>query len=166
MTLDRVPSSIRIFLDSTILIYYSTEKSLQCRRLLERCEAREVTGVSSVIVLAEVAHRLMIIEAVNAGIVSNKDAVKKLNEQPDLVRRLHIYEEQLQRILMMGIDFKAADTATLLRSAEIRRQYGLLTNDSLIVASARGAGVEHLASADADFQRVKELKLYQPDDLA
>jgi len=38
-------------------------------------------------------------------------------------------------------------------------------NDSLVVAAAQAAGVKHLASADADFDRVKELTLYRPSDL-
>jgi predicted nucleic acid-binding protein len=75
LTLDRVPRASRIFLDSTIFIYHATGASSECRSLLERCEAGEVTGVTSVVVLAEVAHRLMIIEAVAAGRVSGKDVV-------------------------------------------------------------------------------------------
>jgi predicted nucleic acid-binding protein len=38
-------------------------------------------------------------------------------------------------------------------------------SDSLVAAAACGAGIAHLASADADFRRVKELKLYRPGDL-
>ncbi len=166
MTLDRVPPATRIFVDSTIFIYHATGASPQCRALLERCEAGDVTGVTSVIVLAEVAHRLMIIEAVAAGLVSGKDVVKKLRSRLDLVRRLHVYQEHVERIPLMGVDVLPLEVGTLLRSADIRRAYGLLVNDSLVVAAARGAGIGHLASADADFGRVKELKLYQPGDLS
>lgn len=165
MTLDRIPSASRIFLDSTIFVYHATGASVQCRVLLERCEVGDVAGVTSVIVLAEVAHRLMTIEAVAAGLVSGKDVVKKLRARPDLVGRLHLYQEQVERIPLMGVDVLPLQVGTLLRSADIRRQYGLLVNDSLIVASAREAGVGHLASADADFRRIKELKLYRPGDL-
>jgi predicted nucleic acid-binding protein len=166
LTLDRVPPATRIFVDSTIFIYHATGASPQCRALLERCEAGDVTGVTSVIVLAEVAHRLMIIEAVAAGLVSGKDVVKKLRSRLDLVRRLHVYQEHVERIPLMGVDVLPLEVGTLLRSADIRRAYGLLVNDSLVVAAARGAGIGHLASADADFGRVKELKLYQPGDLS
>jgi predicted nucleic acid-binding protein len=166
LTLESVPAATRILLDSTIFIYHATGASAQCRRLLERCEAGEVAGVTSVAVLAEVAHRLMMIEAVAAGLVSGKDVVKKLRSKPDVVGRLHVYQEQVERIPLMGVDVLPLDIGTLLRSAQFRRQYGLLVNDSLVVAAAHGAGVAHLASADPDFGRVKELKLYQPSDLA
>lgn len=165
MTLDRVPPASRVFLDSTIFIYHATGASLQCRALLERCEAGDVAGVTSAVVLAEVAHRLMIIEAAAAGLVSGRDVVKKLRARPALVRRLHVYQEQVERIPLMGVDVAPLEAGTLLRSADIRREYGLLMNDSLVVAAAREAGVGHLASADADFRRVKELKLYRPGDL-
>ena len=165
MTLDRVPPASRILLYSTIFIYHTTGTSLECRALLERCEVGDVAGLTSVVVLAEVAHRLMIIEAVSAGLVKGKDVVRKLRARPDLVRRLHVYQEQVERIPLMGVDVVPIDFGTLLPSADIRRQYGLLVNDSLVVASARGAGIGHLASADADFHRVKEIKLYQPGDL-
>lgn len=165
MTLDRVPPASRIFLDSTIFIYHATGASPQCRALLERCEVGEVAGVTSVVVLAEVAHRLMMIEAVAIGLVPGKDVVKKLRARPDLVRRLHVYQEQIERIPLMGVDIIPLEVGTLLRSADIRREYGLLVNDSLVVATARGAGIGHLASADPDFGRVKDLELYRPGDL-
>lgn len=165
MTLESVPARTRVFLDSTIFIYHATGASPECRSLLERCEAGDVTGVSSVVVLAEVAHRLMMIEAVAADLVSGKDVVKKLRAKPDAVARLHVYQEQVERIPLMGVDVLTLDIGTLLRSARVRRQYGLLVNDSLVVAAAQGAEVTHLASADPDFRRVKELKLYQPGDL-
>lgn len=154
-----------MFLDSTIFIYHATGASPQCRALLERCETGDVAGITSVIVLAEVAHRLMIIEAVAAGLVVGRDVVKKLRARPELVRRLHVYREQVERIPLMGVDIAPLDVGTLLRSADIRREYGLLVNDSLVVAVARGTGIGHLASADPDFGRIKDLKLYRPGDL-
>ena len=165
MTTDRVPSATRIFLDSTIFVYHATGVSPQCRALLERCEAGDVAGVTSVVVLAEVAHRLMMIEAVAAGLVSGKDVVKKLRARPEIVRQLHVYQDQVERIPLMGVDVMPLDVGTLLGSANIRRKYGLLVNDSLVVAGARAAGIGHLASADPDFGRVKDLKLYRPSDL-
>jgi predicted nucleic acid-binding protein len=148
-----------------IFIYHATGASPQCRALLERCEAGDVAGLTSVIVLAEVAHRLLIIEAVTTGLVTGKDVVKKLRARPDLVRLLHVYQEQVERIPLMGIDVAPLDAGTLLRSADMRRQYGLLVNDSIVAAAARGAGVDLLASADADFARVKGLRWYRPTDL-
>lgn len=165
MTLDRIPASSRIFIDSTIFIYHFTGASAQCRELLERCEAGEVKGATSVAVIAEVAHRLMLIEAVKAGHVTAKDALKKLRDRPDVVRKLHIYQEQVERIPLMGVDVMPLEFGAMIASAAIRRRYGLLVNDSLVVAAARGAEVDGLASADSDCRTVKDVKLFQPGDL-
>lgn len=165
MTLEDIAPGLRVFLDSTIFIYHATANSQQCRGLLERCEAGEVTGVTSVVVLAEVAHRLMAIEAVSTGLIAGKDVIKKLRAKPDLVRRLHVYQEQVDRIPLMGVEILPLELGSLLRSVDIRREYGLLVNDSLVVAAARDAGVEHVASADPDFDRVQGITRYRPSDL-
>lgn len=122
-------------------------------------------GITSAAVLAEVAHRLMMSEAVASGLVGRPNVVQKLRAKPDVVRQLHAYQEDVDSIPLMGVDVVPVDTAALLQSADIRRQYGLLVNDSLVVAGAIANDVEHLASADGDFERVKELRLYRPDDL-
>ncbi len=165
MTLDRVPAASRIFLDSSIFIYHATGASLQCRTLLERCETGDVKGLTSVVVLAEVAHRLMMIEAVAAGLVPAGNVAKKLRAHPDIVRRLHIYQEQVERVPLMGVDVAPVGLGVLVRSAELRRRHGLLVNDSLVVAAAREAGVNKLASSDGDFRRVKDLELFAPSYL-
>jgi predicted nucleic acid-binding protein len=165
LTLDDVPPEARVFIDSTIFIYHATAMSVQCRGLLERCERGDVAGVSSVMVLAEVAHRLMTIEAVASGATSGRDVVKKLRARPDLVRRLHVYQEQVDRIPLMGIEVLPLDIGALVRSADVRRESGLLMNDSLVVVTARDAGITHLASGDPDFSRVEDLTLYRPSDL-
>lgn len=67
MTLEEIPAGARIFIDSTIFIYHFTAASPACRTLLERCEAGDVRGLTSTAVLAEVAHRLMMSEALGGG---------------------------------------------------------------------------------------------------
>ena len=165
MTLDRLPGGARVFLDATIFVYHATAASLECRALLERCEAGDLLGVTSVVVVAEVAHRLMTIEAVARGLVTGKDIVKKLRARPASVRSLHVYQEQVERIPLMGIDVLGVEMSAVLRSADIRRTHGLMVNDSLVVAVAELAGIRALASADRDFDRVAALELYQPGDL-
>jgi predicted nucleic acid-binding protein len=163
--LDDVPSGARVFIGSTILIYHATAVSVQRRDLLERCESGDVAGVSSVIVLAEVAHRLMTIEAVASGTIAGKDVVRKLRARPDVVGHLHVYQEQVDRIPLMGIEILPLDTGALVRSADLRRESGLLVNDSLVVVTARNAGIAHVASGDPDFGRIEDFTLYRPSHL-
>jgi predicted nucleic acid-binding protein len=65
----------------------------------------------------------------------------------------------------MGIEVVPLDLGTFLRSGECRKAHGLLTNDSLVAASALEHGVSTIASADEDFDRVGGLKRHGPGDL-
>lgn len=165
MTLDEILPGTRVFIDSTIFVYHFTEASLECRRLLERCQRKDIDAVSSVVVVAEVAHRLMMIEALRLGLVRGANIPKKLRARPDAVRGLRLYQEAIDRIPHMGVDVVDLDLATMLRSRDVRSRYGLLVNDSLVVASAQAKSAAALASADGDFERVDGLKLFRPADL-
>jgi predicted nucleic acid-binding protein len=165
LTLDDVPVGERVFIDSTIFIYHFTGASLECKKFLERCERGQVKGISSVIVLAEVAHRLMMIEAVARKLVSGRNIAKKLRSQPQIVKKLHVYQEQIERIPLMGIKVEDLGMRIVLSSEEIRRKHGLLVNDSLIAATARAAGVGAIATADSDFEGMKELDCFVPSDI-
>lgn len=164
-TLDALRDGERVFIDSTIFIYHFAGVSSQCRALLERCENSQLKGVSSSVVMAEVIHRLMMIEAVERKLVSGGNVAKKLRGKPDLVWELEVYQRQVERIPLMGIRIESLDLRVVLSSENFRRKYGLLVNDSIIAATALTAGIRALATADADFQRVSELDCFLPADL-
>jgi predicted nucleic acid-binding protein len=152
--------------DAAIFIYHFTGVSPECRSFLERCETGEVNAITNTVVLAETAHRLMMIEAVAQGLVTPGDIVKKLRKRPALIRRLQEYQAQIERIPLMSVEVVPVDLGTVFRSANYRSEHGLLFNDSLVVASALDHGIDTLASPDTDFGRVKELKTYTPGDLS
>ncbi len=164
-TLESIPGGQRIFLDATIFIYHFFSGSEQCRRLLERCERREVFGVTSVVAFNEATHRLMTMEAVRSGLVSAGAVPRKLRQRPDFVRTLCDYIWQVQSIPAWGIEVLPVDLGCCLRAADIRIATGLLTNDSLIVATMRDEGLTAIATADADFERVDDLQVFRPTDL-
>lgn len=89
-TLDQIEAGSRVFVDASIFIYHFTGSSLKCRRLLEGCESDRFAGFTSVTAVAEVAHRLMMIEAVTKGLVSPGNVVRKLREKPSLVQTLQV----------------------------------------------------------------------------
>ncbi len=57
------------------------------------------------------------------------------------------------------------DLGRCLRAADVRAETGLLTNDSIIVATMRDAGLTAIATADGDFERVEGVQVYRPTDL-
>lgn len=164
MNLDRVPAGSLVFIDSTVFIYHFTGVSPDCREFLERCERGDIKGMTSVFVLAETAHRLMMIEAVGLELVTASKVPRKLRDKPSLVKKLRLYGEQVNRIPLMGIEIAPVDLKVFIRATELQQKHGLLVNDSLVAASAEASGAFGIASADRDFARL-DIELYSPSDL-
>ena len=165
LRISEVVAGSKIFVDATIFIYHFTGLSHQCRGFLERCERGEIAGVTSTTVLAETSHRLMMIEAVARGLVEPGNVASKLRSKRAIVRKLNVYQEQLDRIPLMGIAVHSVDVPAFDRSRHGRAKYGLLTNDSLVLASAENAAVDGIATADRDFNRIREVEVFTPSDL-
>ena len=55
--------------------------------------------------------------------------------------------------------------ADVFLDATVRSSYGLLTNDSLILAAMSDYGIDSLATRDGDFDHVPTLTVYKPTDV-
>ena len=163
--LPEIPDGTSVFLDATIFLYHFTGVSPSCRDLLSRCEAGRLHALTSTVAVAEVTHRLMIIEAVARGLVAPGNVVKKLRGRPEIVRRLSLYQEQLEKIPWMGVEVVPLDRRLLAIAAPLRTRYGLLTNDSILIATALDHDIMAFASADRDFAQVETIQLFCPTDL-
>jgi predicted nucleic acid-binding protein len=154
-----------IFIDANVFVYHFTGVSSECSELLGRCETRDLHGSTSVLVLGEVCHRLMMIEAVERKLVTPGNVARKLTRRPELVRQLEIYQESVEAIPSMGIEAVAFTGALTVEALRLQRRYGLLTNDSILVATMLDRGVRLLASADRRLAVVKEVEIAVPGDL-
>lgn len=166
MTLANLEEGSAVFIDANVLIYHFVGASQECTALLGRCEAREVRGLTSAVVVAEVSHRLMMIEAVERKLVSPGNVVRKLVQRADVVRQLARYQASVEAIPAIGIDISPVSETTILLGLRHQRRYGLLTNDSLVVASMQQQGVRSLATADERLRIVDEIDLFVPADLS
>jgi uncharacterized protein len=165
LRLEHIKSGARIFVDSTVFIYHFTGSSVECKDFLSRCERMDLKGITSVIVLAEVAHRMMMLEALTKGLIHGSNPAKKLRAKPDVVKKLHIYQQQTEQIPLMGIEITTLDLKTFFEASVLRDKYGFLTYDSLIAAIAAEQNVEGIASADPDFDRLEDIPLFCPSDV-
>jgi predicted nucleic acid-binding protein len=165
MRLDAIEEGSAVFVDANVLIYHFVGASPQCSGLLARCESRQLRGSTSALVVAQVCHRLMIIEAVQKKLVSPGNVVRKLAERPNLIRQLVTYQSAVEAIPSMGIEIAPSSEAIVMQGLRLQRRYGLLTNDSLIVAAMLRAGFRLLASADRRLALVDEIEIAVPTDL-
>jgi predicted nucleic acid-binding protein len=166
MNLDDIPSGSLCVLDTNILLYAEQGASLQSQRLLRRIEQLDVTGVLPQPVWQETMHRLMLTEAIMLGHVRGPNPARQLARKPEVVKRLTLYREKIGALITLGLGFEPCRETDLWEKAlEIQERYGLLTNDSLIVAMALRIEAEALASTDAGFGNIKEIRVYVPSDV-
>lgn len=165
MTLDDIRDGARVFLDASVLIHGIRRSSAHCHALLVRCASGSVHGVISTVVVAEVGHRRMMEEARAKGLVGANPA-RALGTQPELVRRLSAYAEEVRDLLGGGLAVEPVMPDDFHLALELQRQFGLLTNDSLHLAVARRLNITEIATADRGFDAVQGLVIHKPSDLA
>lgn len=93
---------------------------------------------------------------------SARETVEYLQQNPAFVRRLSRHLTVASDIGKVGVDILPLAVNDLHASKAFRRDHGLLTNDSLIVAVMRNHKLRHLASHDSRFDRIPGLQLWNP----
>ena len=169
MTLSKIPSATEIFIDANIFVYHfsgPTELMPACSAFLRRIEDRDLGGFTSLIVVAEVLHRLMVIEAVETLQVEARQVVRYLKEHPTEVRKLTAHLVVPERIQAVGVHILAPSLDDLLGSREEKLAFGFLTNDAINLAVMKRHHLAHIATNDPDFERVKSLKVWRPSPLS
>lgn len=92
--LSEIPSGSQVFIDANIFVYhFGSDGDLAdaCTEFLLRVENRDVRAFTSTIILAEVLHRLLIVEGVEKYGLPLKGIVRYLKEHPDVVMSLEKY---------------------------------------------------------------------------
>ncbi len=107
----------------------------------------------------------MLTEAAGRGLISRPNA-SSLQGKPHVVRQLDDYWKRLLKVAASGIAVLPLDEFRFVRAHQLRRSFGLMTNDSLLLAAAEVFGIASLATNDADFDAIPWLTIYKPTDLA
>ena len=165
MRFDALKNGDSVFIDANIFIYNFGGHSAECKDVLLRCAKGELLGITSTFILAEVLHRLMIAEATQKEFITDKNPVKKLREHPEIIKKLSTYIHDIGQISDMNIKIVELTHDCIKKSAEIRLSEGILTNDSLVVATMVDIGVSNLLTNDNDFDHIERLHIYKPSDI-
>lgn len=165
--LPQVPNGANVFLDANILVYAIGGRSAECLALLERCSREEVTGICSYSVLLDATHQFLLAEARAKGHIpaGQNNPARYLKNHPATVMALRDYWTNAQRLFSLNLLILETEESVFRRSQLERQSAGLLTIDSIIVASMREYGIPILATGDNDFGRVNGIRVFQPTDL-
>ena len=131
---------------------------------LRRCATEEVFGITTLEVISEVTHRLMLAEAVAKGIITRQSVAALKGKWRD-VAKLTDYWALTSRIFELNVLTIAPDESRLRKAQTVRSSHGLLTTDSLILAAMNEYGIDCLASRDGDFDHISSLTIYKPTDI-
>ncbi|NVM22711.1 MAG: type II toxin-antitoxin system VapC family toxin [Desulfobacterales bacterium] len=166
MNLDDIQSGSLCIIDTNILLYAEQGVSAQAQRLLRRCSTGELIGVLPQTVWQELTHKLMLGEAAMLGKIGGRNPAGQLAKKPDVIKSLSIYQEKIAALQNLGLGFEPCTQKDLLEKAfELQRKFGLLTNASMVLATALRLGAEVLVSADAAFRQIPEPIVASPSDL-
>ncbi|MBI1747039.1 MAG: type II toxin-antitoxin system VapC family toxin [Acidobacteria bacterium] len=154
----------RVFIDANIFIYHFTTSLFTaiCTSFLERIETNELHGVTSSVILAEVSHRLMVLEAIDRFQFPSKTTVKKLKEKPDLVKQLSKYVSAANKISDFNVHIEPVAFNHLIIGQQLSAQHGLLTNDSLTAALMHSLGLTNIATNNTDLERLPNITIWKP----
>ncbi len=165
MNFDQVPAGSAVFLDANALVYHFTNDpkyGAASTRLVHLIEQGAVYGFTSTDVLADVAHRVMTLEAIAVNGWPYAGIAARLRKQHHVIPSLTISRQAIASLPQLNIQVIPI-TQTLLEAAtRASQRFELLTGDALIVAVMQAQNLTHLASNDADFDRVTWLTRYEP----
>ena len=111
------------------------------------------------------ASTVFIAAAIQKGYITANGAVKRLKENPGIVKKLGQDQQAFNSRLEMKVSVLPTNSEMLLRSNAIRSRYGLLVNDSRIVTTMKMNRLKLLASNDKDFSKISDIQLFKPSDL-
>lgn len=151
------------FVDANIFVYAfvpDPQFGPPCNLLLQRIERREVSGWTSSHVLSDVAHRLMSIEACTVFGWPYAGIGRRMKRHPKEIAQLTRFRQALQTISDIGVRVLSVEAGHVATAAGLSQQFGIMSNDALIVALMLENNLSQLASQDADFDRVASVSRF------
>ncbi|MCI0464692.1 MAG: type II toxin-antitoxin system VapC family toxin [Gemmataceae bacterium] len=166
MTFAKIPANMALFLDANIFVYYFAPDPLfgpPCQLLMERISKyQEFVAYTSTHVLSEVSDQLMVLEAAQLFGWPLAGITQRLRRHPAEVCKLTRFRQAIEEVPCLGIEVLPVERHLMPLGASLSQLHGLLTNDALILASMQDQGITHVASNDADLDRVPGLTRYAP----
>lgn len=161
----QLPDGSHILIDANIFVYHFTGTSrfsLDSTALLERVEQGLLEGVTTVTILAETLHRLMMIEAVAKLGISTKNIVRYVKEHLQEAATLTDHLRVPGEIRRLGVKVVEVTVDDIERSRSYKTAYGLLTNDAITCQVMQRLSLVNLATNDPDFTRVPQMSVFAP----
>ncbi len=160
-----IPRGAAVFIDANIFIYdilAVPEYVESCMSFLKRVESQEIKGYTSILVISEVIHKLMFSEIIEKHNLRPDRVLKEMKNNPQIIATLEKYRNIISKIASIGIKVLPSSDKTHKKASFYIKKYRLMSNDAINAAIAKEHGIKHIATNDADFQRIDFLNVWKP----
>jgi predicted nucleic acid-binding protein len=172
MNLDDFAISEPIFVDANIWTYFALNTEpfqASCAAFMYRIEAGHISAVISNAVLNEVFYAILVGKAA-AKLQTTK--IKQIHRHLRQDRTLSAgcyqacldFTQYVDKLSQTRLQIVSVDYKTHVTSLKIGHQYGLLPTDALHAATCQQLQINHIATADAHFEQVPFLQVWQPTE--
>jgi predicted nucleic acid-binding protein len=163
LPLSDVPNGTNTYIDANIFLFIAfKEKHFdESKNFLKRVHKKEVNGFISIIVLDEVLFKLIQAEPSVTFKIPLHATVQFLKKNPDKIQELTKCWNALEKILSINITILDApkDFRFVMNNC---KEYKLMTRDALHISVMKSNRITNIATADEDFKRVPEIKVWAP----
>ena len=159
MSVSELPEGEKVFVDANIYLFNALDDPRygeSSTQFLEKIERGEVKAVTNVLVLNEVAFKILMAELSNYSEKFNIWIAKKLLKSKEIadsaykpVKKYLAYLKGLEWLEIIEITPRIAFS-----SVEFGQKYGLLPSDSFHLATMKELEMRFIVTDDADFKRV------------
>jgi len=88
--------------------------------------------------------------------------MNKLQKDSDLIKSLNQFSQIPIILTDIGIQVLTVSYTTILNSYRWRHDYGMMVNDSILLATMASFEISHLVTNDSDFDRIRDIQLWKP----
>ncbi len=159
-------NEIEIFIDANIWLYAFTAHprwGKSSHQLLKKIEAGEITGCISHLVITETIHKLMLFEACDRFHLSRSDAINYLKKNFKAIKTLLHYRQALRQFHQLpNLKILEISHSVFSQSYSIIKEYQVLSTDAVHLATCLLHNVNHIATNDKDFKRMRRLTTWWP----
>ncbi|MFQ6120070.1 MAG: PIN domain-containing protein [Methanosarcinales archaeon] len=163
MRLSALPIGSEIFIDSNIFTYHLSGHEIYgevCRNFLRRVERKEYIGYINDIVISEVMLNFLKSELFRLRRIEPSKVVREIRRDHNLIELVNF---KVVVRLFEALDLEVISSNFGSRKiASIMKRYKLLPNDSINIATMRKYDIHNIATNDADFERVRNIKVWKP----
>lgn len=165
MLLKDMERNSAVFIDTNIFLYSISSHPVYgdpCKEFLKRVERNELNGKTSVIVLNELLHKLVLGEVSKKSKITLSQTFDYIKKKPDVLSTLEAYDlvDKIEKIQNLAVLEVAPAIFTSAR--EYMKKFKLMSNDALHATTMKFYGIKNIATNDADFERVDFLKVWRP----